>query len=454
MTLTFLTPASGPHLTLPSPPPSSCASVQPSFFLKLAYFCGNAIIIGVLYGVKTSALYVPLPPGAPASTPRTTDSLVEGWMWLCILLSWVAYLAAQGSSPGYVELGNSESDGCTRRSLRAAAALTSPCPLVPSLFAAPPPSAVTGAARSSTTPTTDPDSLKLTVGDAANPGVAVAVAGAGAGAFHDDDSDAAAGGDSQSLRPGRSNNAVTAYERRTAGGIVDADPDYPPSFDADEDPEAALQRAVELAKGGHRDCKWCHVQQPARAHHCKQCNKCVRTFDHHCNIIGTCIGERNRCRFWWFLFLESLALAYGIGLLNTSFVWQRTSGEWVSANALPLFTVIVLWILQLTVFPLFCFHSWLAMTNGTTFEIMTGSRRLWYLAGTDARECDLPYSKGCCGNLRLFCCVLDGFRLCCKRSKVADAQWKPTEWEYPGVIDRYSEDVCKNPWVNKYWSCC
>jgi DHHC palmitoyltransferase len=229
---------------------------------------------------------------------------------------------------------------------------------------------------------------------------------------------------------------------------ADAEPDYSPP-DASEDPELALQRATEVAKGGHRECKWCHVNQPARAHHCKQCNKCVASFDHHCQILGTCIGERNHCRFWWFLFFQSLSLAYAIGLLNTSWVWQRTSGEWVSYNALPLFTVIVLWIFQVTVFPLLCFHSWLAMTNGTTFEMVSGSSRLWYLAGTDTRECDLPYSRGCCGNLRMFCCVLDTWRTCCNRAKVADAKWKPRQWEYPGVIDRNSEDVCANPWVNK-----
>jgi hypothetical protein len=84
-------------------------ALQASLFYKLAYFAGNAIIIGILYAVKASALYLPLAPGQSAeTTPRVTDKTVEGWLWLCIVLSWIAYLAVQGSSPGYVEVGNSE----------------------------------------------------------------------------------------------------------------------------------------------------------------------------------------------------------------------------------------------------------------------------------------------------------------------------------------------------------
>ncbi|CBJ30279.1 conserved unknown protein [Ectocarpus siliculosus] len=47
-------------------------------------------------------------------------------------------------------------------------------------------------------------------------------------------------------------------------------------------------------------CRRCQdMKVPLRSHHCRECGRCVATFDHHCKIIGTCIGERNHCRFWW-----------------------------------------------------------------------------------------------------------------------------------------------------------
>jgi hypothetical protein len=39
--------------------------------------------------------------------------------------------------------------------------------------------------------------------------------------------------------------------------------------------------------------------QPPRTRHCHDCDKCVLQFDHHCIWLGTCIGKKNHCRFWW-----------------------------------------------------------------------------------------------------------------------------------------------------------
>eukprot|EP00922_Rhytidocystis_sp_ex-Travisia-forbesii_P020101 GHVS01029634.1.p1 GENE.GHVS01029634.1~~GHVS01029634.1.p1 ORF type:complete len:248 (-),score=36.99 GHVS01029634.1:557-1192(-) len=33
-------------------------------------------------------------------------------------------------------------------------------------------------------------------------------------------------------------------------------------------------------------CRVCHIPQPLRCHHCRECNHCVLTFDHHCFFIG------------------------------------------------------------------------------------------------------------------------------------------------------------------------
>lgn len=259
-----------------------------------------------------------------------------------------------------------------------------------------------------------------------------------------------------------SNGNGENHDEHEQADLLDAGPDAEVDYDPDAapDPIAEKRAAEEAARVGERECRWCSAAQPARAHHCRTCNRCVALFDHHCTMIGTCIGERNRCRFWAFLASQTTALAFAIGILNSGFVWRRTTSEWVGENILTIITLVALWVLQAIVFGLFVFHSWLAATNTTTFETSTGAARLWYLAGTEPKDCDLPYSRGLCGNLRMFCCLLEAPRWrCCRRRRGAAGgsggeEWQPQRWTYPGKIDRESDDVLRNVWENKYWSCC
>lgn len=55
---------------------------------------------------------------------------------------------------------------------------------------------------------------------------------------------------------------------------------------------------------------------PLRAKYCRVSQRYVATYDHFCGMLGTCIGERNRCRFWLFLFSHSMLVWWAIGLVR------------------------------------------------------------------------------------------------------------------------------------------
>ena len=60
-----------------------------------------------------------------------------------------------------------------------------------------------------------------------------------------------------------------------------------------------------------------------RSKHCRECNKCVESFDHHCKWINNCIGSTNYCWFLWLLSsmcgMMVIQTAVGIYLFAHSF---------------------------------------------------------------------------------------------------------------------------------------
>ncbi|KAJ7320284.1 hypothetical protein JRQ81_019795 [Phrynocephalus forsythii] len=61
-------------------------------------------------------------------------------------------------------------------------------------------------------------------------------------------------------------------------------------------------------------CTKCQLVRPARAGHCRICDRCVKRLDHHCVWINTCIGEENHQAFILTLTLFLITSVYGISL--------------------------------------------------------------------------------------------------------------------------------------------
>jgi hypothetical protein len=213
-------------------------------------------------------------------------------------------------------------------------------------------------------------------------------------------------------------------------------------------------------------CETCQLAPPLRAHHCKKCNQCVATFDHHCDLTGTCIGERNHCRFWWFLLAQTLAFLSCCGTVGSA------------QNYVGLFTLLLLpgtttnrraWMdtvrvstAKLYLYPLtaascllLLLHTLWCLTNSTTFECAKG-RELEYLQGAADNIMDLPFSQSSVyGNVRLFCCQRGNCSATIRNnSNNKNSSWRPIVWIPPGAIVRDSEDWWRHPLQNKYWSCC
>ncbi|URE36476.1 DHHC palmitoyltransferase [Musa troglodytarum] len=81
-------------------------------------------------------------------------------------------------------------------------------------------------------------------------------------------------------------------------------------------------------------CTYCNIIQPPRAKHCHDCDKCVLQFDHHCVWLGTCIGQGNHCRFWWYIFEETILCVWTV-VLYITFLHSEIVKAWY--NTLPRF---------------------------------------------------------------------------------------------------------------------
>lgn len=116
---------------------------------------------------------------------------------------------------------------------------------------------------------------------------------------------------------------ITYYQAVTsdAGGV-------PPRWTPDE---AMAEYGVELSSEHRRFCYKCNAFKPPRAHHCKQCKRCVLRMDHHCPWIGNCVGNGNHAHFMRFITALTIAGTYLLAMLCLRVVdWWNT--DWYFAR--------------------------------------------------------------------------------------------------------------------------
>ena len=101
--------------------------------------------------------------------------------------------------------------------------------------------------------------------------------------------------------------------------------------------------------------------------------RCVRTHDHHCPWVGTCVGEGNHLPFYWFLVAQCAELTVFIVEGMTALVQPGGWNAFAWLNLYPglCLGLVVMGLLHLMVTCLVCFHSFLAMSNITTWENMS-----------------------------------------------------------------------------------
>lgn len=163
------------------------------------------------------------------------------------------------------------------------------------------------------------------------------------------------------------------------------------------------QTRVEL-----RFCDTCSKFQPLRTKHCVDCGDCVRTMDHHCPWLGTCVGENNRCFFYWFLVLQALELGWTmaevfVALISLEYIPQQSSvGTAISLQVYLIVEMIVMMFLLVMVFCLLGYHTFLAAANMTTWENIAW-KQISYLRDLPEQK-GSPFSRGTLQNLYIYCC--------------------------------------------------
>jgi len=146
-------------------------------------------------------------------------------------------------------------------------------------------------------------------------------------------------------------------------------------------------------------CGLCGLKKPMRAKHCRECKRCVRKFDHHCPWITNCVGERNHRWFYIFLAFEIFLVVWSFLVSLTGYVMPEDRDMWMRENLWLILADVLLVIFGFVVIALFCIHTYMLLSNKTTWESVS-QHRISYLKNLNNN----PFNLGCCKNAYYFLC--------------------------------------------------
>ena len=162
--------------------------------------------------------------------------------------------------------------------------------------------------------------------------------------------------------------------------------------------------------GGIRLCGRCLGTKPDRAHHCRQCNRCILKMDHHCPWVGNCIGFYNHKFFLNMLLYASLTSLLVAVTAYPVFVAVLAHEDVQLRIA---YFVITGWILTATfclfIAGFFGFHMYLVTNQYTTIEFCEKRKK------SEQFKEGSPYDRGCFRNFQavlgrnilLWCCLFN-----------------------------------------------
>eukprot|EP00899_Mesostigma_viride_P020110 jgi/Mesvir1/280/Mv13614-RA.2 len=185
-----------------------------------------------------------------------------------------------------------------------------------------------------------------------------------------------------------------------------------------------------------RSCPYCRLWQPLRAKHCHECNACVYRFDHHCFWIGGCVGQANHGKFWVYLLLQVLTSIWMFYIFVPILEPRRQFGEWLAINSFYLTLMLIGGMMLLFITGLFLFHTFLLLTNQTTWEVAS-TQGVTYMSGVPDNV--RPFSLGVFRNIRQF-------------ARMGHAA--PIIYQIPSQAELARRAETSSLCDNQYYSCC
>lgn len=221
---------------------------------------------------------------------------------------------------------------------------------------------------------------------------------------------------------------AAAESQRTRASEAAAEPQCPPSHGevlTTERPESSAEESAAML--APEMFAWEGKALPMRTNFCRESKQYVARYDHYCPIINRPVGERNHCMYWWFCLFQLLSISSAVSILNDGSPTPRFQ------NGTAVLLSLVFIVQSLFVGALLVFHSWLVISNSTTYEFMR-CERIEYLAGTQYG--DLPFSQGVPRNVSVFC-VDHGLGL-------LFYEWSPCPWSRPREV--HTPWWSRTPW--------